>query len=98
MQYLMPQPNCAYSAQEALATDGAAPRGAALRRAAFNLLLFGCRQSGAAFIKWGQWASSRPDLLPEVQQHIELLCKQLQRLRSNRPLGLTMNKTFRGQT
>lgn len=38
----------------------------ALRRAAFNLLLFGCRNSGAAFIKWGQWASSRPDLLPEV--------------------------------
>lgn len=42
------------------------PCGAALRRAAFNLLLFGCRNSGAAFIKWGQWASSRPDLLPEV--------------------------------
>ena len=42
------------------------PQGAALRRLAFNLLLFGCRQSGAAFIKWGQWASSRPDLLPEV--------------------------------
>lgn len=46
------------------------PRGAALRRAAFNLLLFGCRNSGAAFIKWGQWASSRPDLLPEVRRRL----------------------------
>ena len=53
--------------QEVLAAgDKSAPSGAPLRRAAFNLLLFGCRQSGAAFIKWGQWASSRPDLLPEV--------------------------------
>lgn len=53
--------------QEVLAAgDKTAPSGAPLRRAAFNLLLFGCRQSGAAFIKWGQWASSRPDLLPEV--------------------------------
>ena len=53
--------------QEVLAAgDKSAPGGAPLRRAAFNLLLFGCRQSGAAFIKWGQWASSRPDLLPEV--------------------------------
>ena len=53
------------------------PQGAALRRLAFNLLLFGCRQSGAAFIKWGQWASSRPDLLPEVlSRRLHLLCSK----------------------
>ncbi len=39
---------------------------ARLRNAAYRLLLFACRASGAAFIKWGQWASSRPDMLPEV--------------------------------
>ena len=37
-----------------------------LRNTAYRLLLFACRASGAAFIKWGQWASSRPDMLPEV--------------------------------
>lgn len=37
-----------------------------LRRAAFRLLLGACRQSGAAFIKWGQWAATREDLFPEV--------------------------------
>ena len=37
-----------------------------LRGLAYRMLLFGCRASGAAFIKWGQWASSRPDMLPEV--------------------------------
>eukprot|EP00208_Stichococcus_sp_RCC1054_P004010 CAMPEP_0206149134 /NCGR_PEP_ID=MMETSP1473-20131121/37622_1 /ASSEMBLY_ACC=CAM_ASM_001109 /TAXON_ID=1461547 /ORGANISM="Stichococcus sp, Strain RCC1054" /LENGTH=1096 /DNA_ID=CAMNT_0053546583 /DNA_START=242 /DNA_END=3533 /DNA_ORIENTATION=+ len=57
----------------------AAPRGMALRRAAFNLLLFGCRNSGAAFIKWGQWASSRPDLLPED------LCQILTALQQDAP-------------
>lgn len=61
--------------QEVLAEgDNSPPGGAALRRAAFRLLLFGCRQSGAAFIKWGQWASSRPDLLPEVTM---ILCGSL---------------------
>jgi hypothetical protein len=64
--------------QEVLATGNSGPpQGAALRRAAFNLLLFGCRQSGAAFIKWGQWASSRPDLLPEVPLHV-VSCKYLE--------------------
>ncbi|KAL6758164.1 ABC1 family-domain-containing protein, partial [Haematococcus lacustris] len=34
------------------------------RKAAWQLLLLGCRSSGAAFIKWGQWAASRGDLFP----------------------------------
>lgn len=38
-----------------------------LRNVAYRQLLFACRASGAAFIKWGQWASSRPDMLPEVR-------------------------------
>ena len=41
--------------------------GAQVRNVAYRLLLFACRASGAAFIKWGQWASSRPDMLPEVR-------------------------------
>ena len=36
----------------------------AARRAAWRLLLGGCRRGGAAFIKWGQWASVRPDMFP----------------------------------
>jgi len=40
--------------------------GALLRGVAYRQLLFACRASGAAFIKWGQWASSRPDMLPQV--------------------------------
>lgn len=35
------------------------------RRAAWSLLLGGCRRSGAAFIKWGQWAATRVDLFPD---------------------------------
>ncbi len=94
----MPPPNCAYIAQEVLASgDGAAPRGAALRRAAFKLLLFGCRQSGAAFIKWGQWASSRPDLLPEVRQHI-LTAVQTTPESTIRQTIRTDTETFRGAT
>ncbi|GAX75750.1 hypothetical protein CEUSTIGMA_g3193.t1 [Chlamydomonas eustigma] len=31
---------------------------------AWNLLLFGCRTTGAAFIKWGQWAATRTDIFP----------------------------------
>jgi hypothetical protein len=36
-----------------------------LRRSAWQLLLWGCRSSGTAFIKWGQWSSARRDLFPE---------------------------------
>ena len=44
-----------------------ATRGAArLRVGAFRLLLWACRHSGAAFIKWGQWTSTREDVFPEV--------------------------------
>lgn len=35
-----------------------------LRTAAFKLLLMGCRSSGAAFIKWGQWSATREDIFP----------------------------------
>ena len=43
-------------------------RGAAsrLRVAAFKLLLNGCKGSGAAFIKWGQWSATREDIFPKV--------------------------------
>ena len=43
-------------------------RGAAsrLRVAAFKLLLSGCKGSGAAFIKWGQWSATREDIFPKV--------------------------------
>ncbi len=37
-----------------------------LRTAAFKLLLMGCRSSGAAFIKWGQWSATREDIFPAV--------------------------------
>jgi hypothetical protein len=36
-----------------------------LRRRAWRLLLQSCRWSGAAFIKWAQWSSSRRDIFPE---------------------------------
>ncbi|PNH12285.1 putative serine/threonine-protein kinase [Tetrabaena socialis] len=35
------------------------------RVVAWRLLLGGCRRSGAAFIKWGQWAATRADLFPD---------------------------------
>ena len=43
-------------------------RGAAsrLRVAAFKLLLSGCKGSGAAFIKWGQWSATREDIFPKA--------------------------------
>ncbi len=31
----------------------------------FSLLRYGISQGGAAFIKWAQWASTRPDIFPE---------------------------------
>ena len=37
-----------------------------MRRAGWQLLLFGIRNSGAAFIKWGQWSATREDLFPSV--------------------------------
>jgi len=35
-----------------------------LRRQAWVLLHFSCSKAGAAFIKWGQWSSSRRDIFP----------------------------------
>ena len=37
-----------------------------MRISAWRLLLFGVRNSGAAFIKWGQWSATREDLFPQV--------------------------------
>ncbi|KAF6250401.1 ABC1 family-domain-containing protein [Scenedesmus sp. NREL 46B-D3] len=36
-----------------------------LRGRAWRLLLSSSSAAGAAFIKWGQWSSSRPDIFPE---------------------------------
>ncbi len=38
-----------------------------LRMQAWRLLLLGVRNSGAAFIKWGQWSATREDLFPQVR-------------------------------
>lgn len=45
----------------------------------FALLTHSMAGGGAAFIKWGQWASTRPDLFPED------LCVALSHLHSNAP-------------
>ena len=45
----------------------------------FNLLYKSIAYSGAAFIKWGQWASTRPDMFPIS------LCNVLENLQSNSP-------------
>ena len=45
----------------------------------FSLLRFGISQGGAAFIKWAQWASTRPDIFPEE------LCNILASLQSGAP-------------
>lgn len=50
------------SGQEASSSKDPA---AYLRLFAYKLLLHGCKHSGTAFIKWGQWASTRQDLFPE---------------------------------
>ena len=41
---------------------------------AWRLLLLGVRNSGAAFIKWGQWSATREDLFPQVSAHLAQLC------------------------
>ena len=41
-----------------------------LRMRAWRLLLLGVRNSGAAFIKWGQWSATREDLFPQVSAHL----------------------------
>jgi aarF domain-containing kinase len=44
-----------------------------------QLLRWTLEQAGPAFIKWGQWASSRPDLFPKD------VCTTLESLQSNAP-------------
>ena len=41
---------------------------------AWRLLLLGVRNSGAAFIKWGQWSATREDLFPQAGAHLLKLC------------------------
>ena len=48
-----------------------------LRTAAFKLLLMGCRSSGAAFIKWGQWSATREDIFPAVSVALSSLFSSL---------------------
>ncbi len=48
-----------------------------LRTAAFKLLLMGCRSSGAAFIKWGQWSATREDIFPAVGTAVSILFSDL---------------------
>lgn len=45
----------------------------------FPALVRGIERSGAAYVKWGQWASTRPDLLP-----VEL-CAELSHLTAGAP-------------
>jgi len=57
----------------------------------FRLLCHIIGSSGAAFIKWGQWSSTRPDMFPEE------LCKALSRLHAKAPihsLGFTNCNPF----
>eukprot|EP00611_Tribonema_gayanum_P008652 TRINITY_DN1824_c2_g1_i1.p1 TRINITY_DN1824_c2_g1~~TRINITY_DN1824_c2_g1_i1.p1 ORF type:complete len:579 (+),score=217.37 TRINITY_DN1824_c2_g1_i1:170-1906(+) len=46
----------------------------------YPLLVRCIASSGAAFIKWGQWSSTRPDMFPEA------LCRALSTLHSNAPV------------
>jgi len=44
-----------------------------------NLVLWTLQRAGPAFIKWAQWASSRPDLFPQD------LCERMETLQTNAP-------------
>ena len=48
---------------------GEDPQGASarLRLLAWQMLLFGIKLGGAAFIKWGQWSATREDMFPKVR-------------------------------
>ena len=50
-----------------------------LRTAAFRLLLLGCRSSGAAFIKWGQWSATREDIFPAESSGLAFVLHSCQR-------------------
>lgn len=53
---------------------------ACMRLIAFKCLLWSCRSSGAAFIKWGQWSSTREDIFPED------FCRVLSELHDKAPI------------
>ncbi|KAH7425318.1 hypothetical protein KP509_11G049200 [Ceratopteris richardii] len=53
--------------------------GGYFRQSWFKLVHHTLEFAGAAFIKWGQWAATRPDLFPKD------LCAQLAQLQSNAP-------------
>lgn len=64
----------------AILTSGMAYVSQAFRNTVwFGLVTHSMAGGGAAFIKWGQWASTRPDMLPEE------LCAALSTLHSNAP-------------
>lgn len=46
----------------------------------YRMITLGITAGGAAFIKWGQWASTRPDMFPET------FCALLSELQSNAPV------------
>ena len=52
----------------------------ALQTAAWRLLLYGIRSSGAAFIKWGQWSATREDIFPTA------FCRVLAELHDRAPV------------
>lgn len=53
--------------------------GGKYRKQWLRLVHFSLEQAGAAFIKWGQWAATRPDLFPQD------LCAQLSKLHTKAP-------------
>ncbi|KAH9538519.1 hypothetical protein CY35_15G010300 [Sphagnum magellanicum] len=53
--------------------------GGKYRKNWLHLLHLSLEQAGAAFIKWGQWAATRPDLFPRD------LCSELSKLHSKAP-------------
>jgi aarF domain-containing kinase len=53
--------------------------GEGYRKLWLYLVRFSLEKAGAAFIKWGQWAATRPDLFPKD------LCAELSRLHTKAP-------------
>ena len=41
-----------------------------MRTLAYRLLLWGIKNGGAAFIKWGQWSATREDMFPPELCHV----------------------------
>jgi predicted unusual protein kinase regulating ubiquinone biosynthesis (AarF/ABC1/UbiB family) len=49
--------------------EGALPP-SGMRNSAYRLLLWGIKNGGAAFIKWGQWSATREDMFPPELCHV----------------------------